>query len=123
MHTLQQVRVSNTVWRFIKNLAIEKRVPMNDLYNAALKKYLRYRRQNKHHYYLVATSNDKYRSLWIKTTTLNSAQRMAARDGVTVNSIIFSAVVTYYYDCQPVDFETGLKTSSQENNNTDGDSA
>lgn len=116
IHTLQQVRVSNTVWRFIKKKAEHERVSMGELYNEALKKYLRFRRQNKHHYFLVASGKDKYRSLWLKTTTLNSAQRMAARDGVSVNSIIFSAFVVYYYDHQPVDFETGLKNLPQKNN-------
>lgn len=113
MHTLQQVRVSEKIWKFIKKKSDDERVPMNEFYNAALKEYLKFRRQNKHHYYLVASSNDKYRSLWVRTTTLNSAQRMAERDGVTVNSIIFSAIVTYYYKYQSTDFATGLKTPEE----------
>lgn len=98
---MQHLRVPTTVMQFYKKAADEERVPVSDLYTRALQWYMKNRRKINLCYHLTSSANNSYRSLWFKTSTINRAQGMAERDGVSVNSIAFSAIMCFYYYSLP----------------------
>ncbi len=102
VNTMQHLRLPNDVMRFYKKKAEENKVMVCDEYTVALQWYMKERRKNKHHYHLVSGANNKYRSLYVGTSAINMAQKMAERDGVSVSSIVFSALITYYHYSQPI---------------------
>ena len=99
-NVMSSLRVPANVMRFYKKTAAERNVPVGDVYNEALKWYMKQRRKNNNFYHLMSSSNDQYRSLWIRVSTIKEAQRMADKDGSSLNSVTFSAIVVFYYRSQ-----------------------
>ena len=110
VNTIQHLRIPIDALRFYKKKAEENNVMVCDEYTVALQWYMRDRRKNKHHFHLASSANHKYRSMYVNTSAVNRAQSMAERDGVSVNSIVFSALVTYYFRSQRINEIAGMTT-------------
>ena len=100
---MQHLRIPSEVVSFYRQKAEQEKLMLCDAYSVALRWYLKSRRKTKHNYHFASSSNYKYGSLYVSTAAVNKAQVMAERDGVSVNSIVFSALITYYYNAQEVD--------------------
>lgn len=115
-HTMQYLKVPDSVIRFYEKLADESGVSVNETHTAALQWYMKKRGKSKHHYHLAPSANDKYKILWMQSSAINRAQTIAERDGVSVNEIVISALLTYCAYCQTTNDNTEIITFPQQDN-------
>lgn len=94
--TVQQIQLPPEIHEGVKVLAHEgEHTTMNDVYDAAVEWFFASRAKKSFHYYLASNKRGKYTSLWIDTKLLNRARIIAKRDAVSINRVIYTALVLY----------------------------
>lgn len=93
--TVQQVQLPPEIHEGVKVLARQDDATMNDVYDAAVGWFLKSRAKKSFHYYLASTKRGKYTSLWIDTRILDKVRIIAKRDAVSINRVIYTALVLY----------------------------
>ena len=94
--TIQQVQLPPEIHECVKVLARQDDdINMNDVYDASVEWFLKSRAKKMFHYYLATTKRGKYTSLWIDTNILNRVRIVAKRDAVSINRVIYTALILY----------------------------
>lgn len=97
---MQSTRISTEVMNFYKTVAEDRGITLTELCGLAIKWYIKHTQDRKYHYYLISSSNESYKSLWIETGVLNATQKVAEKDGVSCNNMVFSALVTFFHEAR-----------------------
>lgn len=94
--TVQQVQLPPEIHESVKVLARQDdATTMNDVYDASVEWFLKSRAKKSFHYYLASTKRGNYTSLWIDSKILDRVRIVAKRDAVSINRVIYTALVLY----------------------------
>lgn len=97
--TLQQVGMPPEVQQGLKMLVeLDKHDTLNDLYDTAVLWFINRRAKRRFQYYIASNKRSKYVSLWIDSKVLDKVRLVADRDGVSMNRVVYTALVLYLED-------------------------
>lgn len=87
--------MSDEIHSAVKTYARANKLTMNEVYGDAVKWFLRKKEKGAKLSYLPSGKGHKYRSFWLETNILAEAKETAHLDDMSVNRVIYSAVVHY----------------------------
>lgn len=93
--TLQQVAMPPEVHEGVKSLAEDAECTMNEVYDEAVAWFLKDRAKRSFRYYIASTRRGKYTSMWLNGRLLDKARVVAKRDAVSINRVVYTALVLY----------------------------
>ena len=93
--TAQQVRLPDIVRDALKRLAEREGVTLGEMYDEALRWFLRHEARRKTIFYLASSHAGGYVTMWFATKSLDRIRTVAERDRVPINRVTYTALVHY----------------------------
>ena len=95
LRVAQQIRLPVTVRDALKRLAEQDEAHLGDVYDDALRWFLRHEGRKKTIFYLASSHAGGYATMWLDRALLDRVRVVAERDQVPINRVTYTALVHY----------------------------